>query len=377
MTIKYERLYGVPATANFVLWEADGVDINSSASAVLGDISIYIDEAISAATTNLFSARGASGASNHNGLGHRIVFTSAEMTGRRIGVRVVDHHGTKQYLDEVFFIETYGNENSLHNRRASGIILETTIASITDNSNFVITDKPNDNNTLLNSVALIYDDSGGAFPVDRSFRNVTSYTGGTGAVVLSSDTDFTIAAGDRVVFMPTAEVDTSDDIASAVWDVVRSDHTTGGTFGEGVLIESINAVASAQVSAIVNEALSAYGTLETNDLPTNFGSFAITGAGAVTVGTNNDKENYYPALSAYTSAAGVALTYNWSALATSTSKWPVADRSSLNALRFLRNKWAIDGTTLTVEKENDLTDAWTAALTTVASANTVTASDPT
>jgi hypothetical protein len=53
-----------------------------------------------------------------------------------------------------------------------------------------------------------------------------------------------------------------------------------------------------------------------------------------------------------------------------------ADRSVLNALRFLRNKWSITGTTLTVLKEDDSTSAWTAALTTDAAATPITGSDP-
>jgi len=51
-------------------------------------------------------------------------------------------------------------------------------------------------------------------------------------------------------------------------------------------------------------------------------------------------------------------------------------RSPLNALRFLRNKWSVAGTTLTVTKEDDTTSAWTATLTADASANPVVVSDP-
>jgi hypothetical protein len=53
-----------------------------------------------------------------------------------------------------------------------------------------------------------------------------------------------------------------------------------------------------------------------------------------------------------------------------------AARSLLNAARFLRNKWSISAGTLTVTQEDDTTSAWTAALTTDAGANPVTASDP-
>lgn len=53
-----------------------------------------------------------------------------------------------------------------------------------------------------------------------------------------------------------------------------------------------------------------------------------------------------------------------------------AARSVLNALRFLRNKWSVSGTTLTVTKEDDTTSAWTATVTTDAAADPVTGSDP-
>lgn len=53
-----------------------------------------------------------------------------------------------------------------------------------------------------------------------------------------------------------------------------------------------------------------------------------------------------------------------------------AARSMLNALRFIRNKWSITGTTLTVTKEDDTTAAWTAALTTDAASDPVTGVDP-
>lgn len=51
-------------------------------------------------------------------------------------------------------------------------------------------------------------------------------------------------------------------------------------------------------------------------------------------------------------------------------------RTPLNALRFLRNKWSVSGSTLTVTKEDDTTTAWTASLTSDAAADPVTGSDP-
>ncbi len=52
-----------------------------------------------------------------------------------------------------------------------------------------------------------------------------------------------------------------------------------------------------------------------------------------------------------------------------------ASRSLLNGIRFLRNKWAISGSTLTVYKEDDTTSAWTASVSTAA-ASPVVGSDP-
>jgi hypothetical protein len=51
-------------------------------------------------------------------------------------------------------------------------------------------------------------------------------------------------------------------------------------------------------------------------------------------------------------------------------------RSPLNALRFLRNKWSMSGSTLTVTKENDSTSAWTATVTTDAAAVPIVGNDP-
>lgn len=51
-------------------------------------------------------------------------------------------------------------------------------------------------------------------------------------------------------------------------------------------------------------------------------------------------------------------------------------RTVRNALRFLRNKWSISGTTLTVTKEDDATSAWTSTITATPGADPVTGNDP-
>jgi hypothetical protein len=53
-----------------------------------------------------------------------------------------------------------------------------------------------------------------------------------------------------------------------------------------------------------------------------------------------------------------------------------AARSVLNALRALRNKVSLSGSTLTVTEEDDSTEAWTATITTDSGADPITAVDP-
>ena len=53
-----------------------------------------------------------------------------------------------------------------------------------------------------------------------------------------------------------------------------------------------------------------------------------------------------------------------------------AARSLLNAARFLRNKWTVSGTALTVYKEDGVTSAWTGTVTATAGADPVTGNTP-
>lgn len=107
------------------------------------------------------------------------------------------------------------------------------------------------------------------------------------------------------------------------------------------------------------------------DYPTNFADLAITAStGRVTAGTVSDKTGYALTTAERNSIADALLKRDW------TSVSGEAARSVLNALRFLRNKWSISGTTLTVTQEDDSTEAWTSTLTEDADANPVTGSDP-
>jgi hypothetical protein len=63
-------------------------------------------------------------------------------------------------------------------------------------------------------------------------------------------------------------------------------------------------------------------------------------------------------------------------MSTGTDSGSATVRTPRQALRFLRNKWSVSGTTLTVTKEDDATASWTAEVTTDALANPIIASDP-
>lgn len=126
------------------------------------------------------------------------------------------------------------------------------------------------------------------------------------------------------------------------------------------------------------------------------GGTQATGTGTV-AHEGNGCWSYAPT-QAETDAAHVGFTFvNTSAVSVTVQTYPIvlndfadavlkrdwtsvtgeAARSVLNALRFLRNKWSISSSTLTVTEEDDTTTAWTSALTTSANTDGVTASDPT
>ena len=63
-------------------------------------------------------------------------------------------------------------------------------------------------------------------------------------------------------------------------------------------------------------------------------------------------------------------------MATGTDNGSTTVRTMRQALRAIRNKWSISGTTITFTKEDDSTSSWTAVLTGTPGADPITASDP-
>ena len=85
-------------------------------------------------------------------------------------------------------------------------------------------------------------------------------------------------------------------ISDAVWDEARADHTSSGSFGEGV--SSVQGNVTGSVDSVVNTVTVGVnndktGYSLTQTFPANFADLAITATdGYVTVGTNNDKSGY-------------------------------------------------------------------------------------
>lgn len=63
-------------------------------------------------------------------------------------------------------------------------------------------------------------------------------------------------------------------------------------------------------------------------------------------------------------------------MSTGTDSGSTTVRTPRQALRFLRNKWSLSGTTLTVTKENDSTASWTSTISSTPGADPITANDP-
>lgn len=175
--------------------------------------------------------------------------------------------------------------------------------------------------------------------------DIAAVKGDTAATLADTGTDgVVVAAASKTGYALSAAG------VQAIWDALTAALTTVGSIGK-LLVDNINATISSRLA-----------------------SADITlAAGAVTVGTNNDKTGYALTAGERNSVADAMLDRN---MATGTDSGSATVRTMRQALRFLRNKWSISGTTLTVTKEDDTTASWTSTVTTSAGADPVTANDP-
>lgn len=170
---------------------------------------------------------------------------------------------------------------------------------------------------------------------------------GTGQVSLSSGTVTVGTNNDKSGYsLSSAGI-------QAIWDALTSALTTVGSIGK-LLVDNINATISSRLaSASYTAPLDAAGTR------------SAVGLASANLDTQLD------ALPTATENADALLKRDMSAVTGE------AARSPLNALRFLRNKWAVAASTLTVTKEDDTTTAWTATVSSNPSADPIVGSDPT
>ncbi len=172
-------------------------------------------------------------------------------------------------------------------------------------------------------------------------------------------------------------------IADAVWDEALSGHLSSGSTGEALsaagsagdpwITALPGSYTAGQAGYILGTNLNA--TVSSRASQTSLDTvddFLDTEIAAIKAKTDN-----LPASPAATGDIPTA-TQNADALLNRDMS-AVSDtngRSPLNALRFLRNKWSLSGSTLTVTKEDDTTSAWTASVTTQTGADPITGSDP-
>ena len=116
------------------------------------------------------------------------------------------------------------------------IAIETTIASKTSDSVFVLTDRPNsspaDDNFYRFMAITVMDITGRV----TATRRIISYVASTRTVTVDNEFRFSIAAGDVVriwadTYSATATAAAAAEIADAVWDETANDHITAGTTG--------------------------------------------------------------------------------------------------------------------------------------------------
>jgi hypothetical protein len=144
---------------------------------------------------------------------------------------------------------------------------------------------------------------------------------------------------------------------------------------DGLLLRSLATAGAANniaITSIVSSVFQASNSLSVDDQVAFVGTAPVSfSLGAI----------YYVTSASLTSTT-FTLASTLGGLAVSTSSTgaftatEITDRNMLSALRYLRNKVDISGSTMTVYQEDDTTAAWNAALTTTAGVNPVTSVNP-
>lgn len=234
--------------------------------------------------------------------------------------------------------------------------------------------------------------------------NVTTVNGLAAGVITAAS-----IAADAIGASELA-ADAIAEIAAGVWDLATSGHTTSGTFGAAAVAAggagdpwstslpgaygagTAGFIVGTNIDAAISSRMAAGATVVLTDASL---TTAKLGAFALAKTTNITGFNDLSAAQVNAEADAALADYDGPTHAEMTAEIPTATqnadallkrdwtsvtgealRSVLNALRFLRNKWSVSGTTLTVTTEDDATPAWTSTVTTDAAAEPITGSDP-
>lgn len=180
------------------------------------------------------------------------------------------------------------------------------------------------------------------------------YTRGAGAGQINQNANGQIDA--RAVAMAAAAV-------QAIWDALTSALTTASSIGK-LLVDNVNATISSRSTYAGGD------TSGTTTLLSRIGGAITITSGKVDV---NDKTGFALTSGERDSVADALLDRN---MGTGTDSGSPSVRTVRQALRFLRNKWAISAGALTVYKEDDSTSSWTATVGTDAAAVPIVSNDP-
>lgn len=248
-------------------------------------------------------------------------------------------------------------------------ILNTTISSVGSQTSIVLTTGPAEDDALNGALILFHDV---ASAVQQSFAVIQDYTGASKTCTLAAAPTFTVAANDNAcVFVPalqptvwgrTLDVSAGGE-AGLDWANIGSPTTAQNLSATNIDVDQVVASVSGAVGSVTGAVGSVTGAVG------SVGAGGITAASIATGAVDAD------ALAA-DAVAEIADGILDRDMSTGADNGSSTVRTVRQALRFLRNKWAIVAGTLTVYKEDDSTASWTASVTGTAGADPATAVDP-
>lgn len=197
------------------------------------------------------------------------------------------------------------------------------------------------------------------FPTTATLASTTNITAGTIATVTTL-TNLPAIPANWLTAAGTA-ADFGAELADAVWDEALSGHAVSGSAGEA-LSNDANVYGPTILSAVQSIDTRVPAALVGGRMDSSVGAMAANVLTAAAAAADFGAE-----------VADAVLNRDMS---TGTDSGSTTVRTPRQALRALRNKVSVSGGTLTVTKEDDATSSWTAAVTTDAAADPITAVDP-